>query len=293
MFSPLDFMSVVEQTCIDMRSQFPINTTIEAGWYRCKSVEFTGETAIWELNETSRYSFSAAYKRAPHRQLMQAGDDKALRAFVKTWGPIRKSLDAWTGSDPIEMYRRERDAWTAGVRFLASVEATEMQRSALLDLAEYGGAGTQSFTVVLQLLRLEYQIPGSHRIVGFDEEIHRWLESATQRQIEAATVLLAPYFLLSTLKPGFLVDRNRGRNVLKASIKFTSLLEALSWMVWQDVFQNHPIKFCEECRDLIDSTYKHKKKFCSYECAHRQTARRSARRKREERKSDNGTHKTR
>jgi hypothetical protein len=168
-----------------------------------------------------------------------------------------------------------------------------MQRSALLKLSEYGAAGTQSFTILLQLLRLEYQLPGSHRIVGFDEDVHRWLESATQKQIEAATVLLAPHFLMSVFRPGYLVDRHKGMSVLKASMKITSLLEAMSWMVWQDVFQNHPIKFCAECRGLIDSTYKYEKKFCSHECAHRQAARNSAKRRREERKSENGTSKTR
>jgi len=274
-----------------MKRQSHINTTEGAGWYRCKRVEFSGETANWELSRTSRYNFSEAYQMAPHRQFIKASDDDALRAFVKAWGPLRASLDAWSGSDPIETYRRERDRFTAGVRFLASVEEPEMQRSALLGLADLSREDF-GLQILLNELRRQFQIPGTLQS-GFDENFRPWLESVTQKQIEAATVYLVPGFALSVLIPGFSAERHGSGNVLKASLGIDSLLEALSWMVWQDVFQSHPIKFCAECRGLIDSTFKYEKKFCSYECAHRQTARESARRKREERKKDNGTQKTR
>jgi hypothetical protein len=279
-----------------MKSQSHIKPVEGPGWYRCKRVEFSGGTATWELSQTGRYSFSEAYRMSPHRQLMQASDDDALRAFVKAWGPLRFSLDTWSGSDPIEVYRTERDKWTAGVRFLTSVEEPEMQRSALLRLAEFRRTDSEPpFQFFLNMLRTPglFQIPGSLQQDRFDEDLHRWLETATQKQIEAATVFLVPRFAHSAWIPGFSVVRSGSRNVLRASLGIHSLLDALSWMVWQDVLQSHPIKFCAECRGLIDSTYKYEKKFCSYECAHRQTSRESAKRKREERKRNNGTKKTR
>lgn len=277
-----------------MKSQSYIKSSEGPGWYRCKRMEFKGDTAIWELDPTKRYSFSEAYQKAPHRQLLNASDDNALRAFVRAWGPLRFSLETWSGSDPIETYRRQRDDWTAGIRFLTSVEEPEMQRPALLKLADFRrGESDPPFRLILNFLRMQFQIPGDLQDSGFDENIYRWLETATQNQIEAATVFLVPLIPFSSRMPGFTLERSGSRYVLKASLGIYSLLEALSWMVWEDVLQRHPIKFCAECRGLIDSTFKYEKKFCSYECAHRQTSRESARRKREERKETNVTQKTR
>jgi hypothetical protein len=277
-----------------MKSQSNIKNREEPGWYRCKRMAFKGELAIWELDPTSRYNFSEAYRMAPHRQLLKANDDDALRVFVSAWGPLRFSLNAWSGSDPIETYRRQRDEWTAGVRFLTSVEKPEMQRSALLKLADFRrGESNPPFRVILNFLRIHFQIPGDLQQSGFDENIYRWLETATQKQIEVATVFLVPVVPISSRIPGFTLEQSGSGYVLRASLGIHSLLEALSWMVWEDVLQRHAIKFCAECRGLIDSTFKYEKRFCSYECAHRQTARESARRKREERRKTNVTQKTR
>jgi hypothetical protein len=277
-----------------MKSQSHIKNSEGQGWYRCKRVDFIGETATWELDPSSRYNFSEAYQRAPHRQLLKASGDDALRAFVRAWGPLRFSLDVWSGSDPIEIYRSQRDEWTAGVRFLTSVEEPEMQRSALLSLAEFRRSDSNPpFQILLNFLRMRFQIPGSLQQSGFDEELHHWLATTTQKQIEAATVFLIPFVPSSSRMPGFTLEQNGSGYVLRASLGIHSLLEALSWMVWEDVLQRHPIKFCAECRGLINSTFKYQKRFCSYECAHRQTARESARRKREERKKNNGAQKTR
>lgn len=274
-----------------MKEQLYINTNENAGWYRCKRVEFAGDTATWELSRTSRYSFFEAYQRTPHRQLIQASDDNALRAFVKAWGPLRGSLDRWSGNDPIETYRRERDGLTASVRFLASVEEPGMQRSALLGLSEVSRSDS-TLRIVLALLRAQFDIPGSVQS-GLDENIRQWLETAPQRRIEAATAFLVPNFALSLAAPGFRVMSHARRNVLQASLGIYSLASALNWMVWQDVFQNNPFQFCAECRQLFQPDTRHAKKFCSQQCAHRRTAREWQQRKRKEDRRRNGTQKAR
>jgi hypothetical protein len=274
-----------------MKRQSHINTIEGAGWYRCKRLEFTGETATWELSRTSRYNFSEAYQMAPHRQLATANDDEQLRAFVRAWGPLRARLEAWRGSDPVETYRKERDRLAAIVKLLASVAQPEHQREALLELVRLSERDSV-FEIVLEGLRLIFPIPGEYPL-GFDPNIQSWLEGATQKDIQKATEHLVCNLPLRNSGGTFTVMKEGRRSVVRASLGLASLGEALEWMVWQDVFQNHPIKFCAECRGLIDSTYKYKKKFCSYECAHRQSARESARRKREERKKKDGTQKAR
>ena len=287
-------MLLVEQTCIDMKSQIAINTKETVGWYRCKDVRFRGGTATWELSRTSRYSFLEAYKMAPHRQLIGAKDDEALRKFVKAWGPLRYSLDVWEGSDLVETYRKERDRFATGARFLASVEDPESQRSALLALSELGRKDVDSpYQFLLRGLRLDFGIPGGTAEFSFDPALHAWLETATQKQIEDAVTHIVPGFAMGVLIPGYRTERQGSATVLKISLGISSLLEALSWMVWQDVFEGHPVKFCCECRNPINSTGKYERKFCSYECAHRKSSRDSAKRKREERKRKNGIEKTR
>jgi len=283
------------QICIDMKEQHRINEVEGVGWYRCKRVEFAGEMAGWELSRTSRYSFFEAYQMTPHRQLIQADDDLALRAFVKSWGPLRPKLDAWSGNDPIEIYRRKRDHLTASVRFLASVEEPEMQRSALVGLSEISRLDSNfdtCFDITLALLRTQFPIPGSASS-GFDPNIRQWLETAEQKQIEAATVFLVPALPLSLASPGFSPERHRHGNALRATLGIHSLADALYWMVWQDVFQDHPFQFCAECRKLFQPDTRHEKKFCSPTCAHRKTAREWQQRKRNKERRTNGTQKTR
>lgn len=132
-------------------------------------MEFKGETAIWELDRTKRYSFSEAYQKAPHRQLLKADDDDRLRAFVRAWGPLRFSLETWSGSDPIETYRKQRDEWAASIRFLTSAEEPESQRPALLKLADFRRSESDPpFRFILNFLRMQFQIPGELRHSGFD-----------------------------------------------------------------------------------------------------------------------------
>jgi hypothetical protein len=273
-----------------MTEQNHINTNLMTGWCRCKSVDFDGETVIWELSKTGQYTFFEAYPMAPHRQLLQAADDNALRAFVKAWGPLRGSLIKWRGSDPVETYRRERDRLVATVQLLTAVEEREMQRPALLNLLELSRKDTNA-QLFLQGLRSHFQIPGGTP-PGFDVNLQPWLETAPLVQIEAATTLLVSALPVLSI-PSFTVEQGRRGNTLGASLGIHNLANALEWMVWQDVFQRRPFQFCGECRRLFQPNTRHEKKYCSFDCAHRKTARDSARRKREERKNNDVTQKTR
>jgi hypothetical protein len=275
-----------------MKVQQHINTSAGGYWYRCRSVEFIGDTANWELSPSGRYSFFEAYAKTPHRQLLDARSDIALRAFVKAWGPLRVGLDAWTGSDRIERYRIERDSLTATVKVLASAKDRGMQRSALSELLEIRRKQSLDKVLIFHLCQ-SLGIP-NNGVSGFDENFRQWLESATSQWIETATFAAVQMLGGSPLvSPRFFVERSGRRSVLKAELALKSLSDALSWMVWQDIFQDHPYQFCAECRVLFQPDSRREKKYCSPECAHRKTAREWQQRKRKTERRTNGTHKTR
>jgi hypothetical protein len=274
-----------------MKHQDYINRTSENFWYRCKRVTFADEIATWELSQTGRYEFSEAYKMAPHRQLIRATDDDSLRAFVKAWGPLRNGLNAWSGTDSIAIYRRVRDRLVVSARLLASVEEPELQRPALLVFVKSLSADDM-FPSILAGLK-KRRGPSSDVEVGVDVDNEEWVKSLTQKQLDSIAREVAPFFAVSAISHGYTVERKKTGNILKASLMIPDLKEAMIWMMWQDVAQSHPMQFCVECRELIEFTTHHAKRFCSHACAHRRTGREWQQRKREKERHSNGTQKAR
>jgi hypothetical protein len=272
--------------CIGMKVQKHVNTNYYPDhgscWYRCRKVEFIGEKVIWELSETGRYELVDAYHQAPHRQLIQAIDDAALRAFVRAWGPIRSSLDSWAGSDEIACYRRQRDLFQAWVRLIASIQKNEALHDAAANLLRQ--LSEEFAPAVLEVLGLP-----SGPNIGFDELGWNRLANASRSEIIWICNILVGALSFSPLVHSLSIESNRGGLRLTAKPSFLGLLDALRWMTWQDIFLDHPFWFCVECGKLILSENRHARRFCPTKCGHRRTARESARRKREERKKNNGT----
>lgn len=221
----------------------------------------------------------------PHRQLIRAKNDETLRAFVKAWGPLSPVLNEWSGSDPIKAYRTERDRLTAFVRLCASVGEPETQRSALLELANAPPTDVLKWATVWGLARRNAQIPPPNLPL-------KWLVTATPKQLVIVAETVVSAFAAPFAPTKFTAEPKGNTYSLRASLNLKSLSRALSWMVWHDLYNDRPIQFCVECRDLIDSQTKHAKRFCSPECAHRRTAREWQQRKTQKGKG-NGTQKTR
>jgi hypothetical protein len=257
-------------------------------WYRCKRVDFHADTATWELSQAGRYGFQEAYERAPHCQLVAAGNDEQLRVFVKAWGPPRAGLDAWSGSDPIASYRYERDRLVLKVKLLAAVAQPERQRSVLLELAGFSGRDI-GFEILLKGLRTVFSSPGEVPF-GADPHIQTWLEGATQNDMQMATEYLVCNLPLIRSGPNFTVVREGRRRGVHASLGLDSLGEALEWMVWQDAVYGRLFQFCERfrCQKLFRPDSRHAMKYCNERCAHLEAARKYAERKRNE-EAANGT----
>ena len=270
-----------------MKLQKHINTIDEQVWYRCKQVEFTGETATWELSntKTGRYGLMAAYEKAPHRQFVQATNDDALRAFVKTWGPLRMTLDrdVWAGSDPIPVYRHQRDLFRAWVLLLTAIQKNDGLHDAVVGLLRHD---PEPFAKQIQP---RLGLP----CAGFDEAAWERLAGASKTEIVWICEYLVGSFPVTSLAHSFAIGQTRKGLTLAARPNFLGLMDALYWMVWQDIFRENPFQFCVECGKLIPSTSRRIRRFCPDGCAHRRTGREWQQRKREKEKKTDGTSKAR
>jgi hypothetical protein len=275
-----------------MQSQNRINTNDH--WYRCSRVDFSGEKVTWELARTPGYDFRDAYEKDPHRQLIRATDNESLRVFVKAWGPLRdRRLNSWSGTDKVDFYRKMRDRLETIARLIASGARTpEKQRDALqrfVLLAEYDEEAQRLIEAVIRHPRLSNYVKA---FLTSEEDTETWLSHSRR-----SGVRLVIKWLVSELAPPATTERiqaeTHGRP-LRVSLGINNLVDALDWMLWEDMRLGRPIQFCLECDQLIHrKPTKHAKKYCSPACAHRRTGREWQQRERKEERERNGTEKAR
>lgn len=275
-----------------MKVQHRINIPTETRWCRCSRVEISGGAVKWELSRTGAYDLMESYQRSPHLQLAEAKDDGALRAFVRAWGPLRTTLlDSESGKDSVEDYRRERDRLAAEIRLVASITRPELRRSALLNAIE--SFGWRAYTdAPLIGLRHRVGIPWKGDL-GFDPKLYQWAQHASEKEISEACAYLVSFLPITDYSLKLRVQRGRHGDVVRAWPGLSSLVDALHWMVWEDVYRERPFQFCAECGALFQSDTKHERLFCSTQCARRKTSREYERRKREKEKKSDGTKKAR
>ena len=278
-------------------------------WRRCKKVDLEGETACWEL-ENEKYDIIRAYEQAPHRIFLQAEDDDLLLAFLKSWGPLEGDFSTdlqrlaveVKGRSVVRELRYERDMLRWTVKLFASIETldTANQRALLMefkslweDKRAYVLAERANWTEAMRIRfpeasrypSIPFRLPGTPAAKITD----RWIATASPEYVEELCHGLLNE-VHSEPKLGYALDRGEDRCVVRGIVKFTSLADALRWMLWQDLFQGHPLRFCAECPKLIENSSRHDKKFCSPICASRKTAREWQRRKRANEGASNGTH---
>lgn len=116
---------------------------------------------------------------------------------------------------------------------------------------------------------------------------------ASEQDIDEACAYLVSTLPMTDYSLKLIVERGKRGDTVRAWPGLRSLVDALHWMVWQDVYSERAFLFCAECGLLFQLDSKHEKKFCSTQCARRKASRDYERRKRaKERKSD-GTKKAR
>jgi hypothetical protein len=276
-----------------MKVQKHINASPETKWCRCSRAELSDGIVTWELSRTGEYDLLAAYQRRPHLQLAQATDDKALVAFVKAWGPLRQVilLDSTKGTDPVDDYRTQRDLLSAEIRLIASISHPAMQRPALMEVIAALAKRDYSDAPLVGL-RHHFGIPRDKRS-GLAPALQQWTERASVQELRAACAYLISFLPITDYSLKLRVDQSRRGDTVRAWPGLTCLVDALHWMVWQDVYRARPFLFCDECDSLFQPDSEHEKKFCSTQCARRKASREYERRKRAKEKKNDGTQKAR
>ncbi len=269
-----------------MKSKYHINAPEGPKWYRCRRVEFVQETVTWELSRRSEYGLLAAYQMAPHRQLIKATDDNSLRVFVKAWGPLRIALDAWKGSDSIAFYRNQRDLLRAWALLFSTIQEGHGLREAAIDLLKLD---SEPYGILIRSL---LGIPKGLKPSLDEAELSRLANVPEVEFLKVCDYLVGSFVVPA---PSLEIRKKGKETILCPTLGIYSIIGALHWMCWQDVFAENPFQKCAErnCGRFIDFTTGHDRKFCSPEHAHRWAARESAKRKRQERRDANGTQKTR
>lgn len=260
---------------VDMEYRFHTDAPEKASWCRCRSVRFDGDVVTWELSPNGEYDFVSFYAKQPHRELIEAVDDAALRVFMKRWGPLRRLT---SGSDSVKWYRKQRHLLTATARILASIDRRPEQRAALLSLLQASDDRHDPFNSFLRTFGSQIGVPIDPEVTT-TEDLKEWCEGASAAEIENICVRFVAEFPLTSM-PRFVVKRTRRGYNLRAALFINNLIEALWWMLWQDVFQGAPIQFCQECSGLIVQESKHQRKFCEGACAKKSADRTYAKRKR-------------
>lgn len=244
--------------------------TTEIKWRSCSHISIDGDTLQWELSDTKRYGILEAYSRGrPHREFMAAGSDDRLKLFVRKWGPLRHPPQERTGRDSVQWYRDVRDDLTATVGLIGAIGDRSKLRPALLNVIRLREFSLNSLNTLLQMTR-------RWNAVCSDPE--KWCENAPVDEIEALCEQFVNEFPLAW-GPRFVVVKRNRRNVVRSSLFINNLLEALPWMVWQDIFREEPFSFCQDCGNFILREGGREWKFCDSVCAKRNADRKSWRRR--------------
>jgi hypothetical protein len=236
-------------------------------WNRCKFAWIDKGLLHWELDPRKKYELTEAYAKEPHRDLIAANSDELLQVFVRHWGPLANTRTA-RGSQPIESCRRVRDWLSAVAHMLEAQEKGEKQRECLCGFLR---ACTHKAPTIVAYAHQIFGVSGQ----SYDDRLDKAIQSASLKLINGACSTLI-WLMEIPASPAFAVDQQRP-NVVRAVLRFDGLTNALAWMVWQDMFQKKPFRFCEEknCGKLVRSETRHARKFCSHKCAHRKTDRES------------------
>lgn len=258
-----------------MQVQHHVNVLAPGAWPRCRSVMIRGEELHCDVDWQHLYHLEDAYSAQPHVAFLKIRTDEDLRAFTQKWGPL--VLPSSPGSEvtlPVRQSWSRQRRLAAFIGLVRSVRDGENEREALEEFLT-AESETWGITKGISLVILSRFFPALTDGRGAMPDVIREAELKTIRAAVAAEIREAPL----PGSPGFDVRLRRPGEVV-ARWKIDTLQDALRWMVWRDEWAGRPLTYCTECNTPFCPKTKHRRKYCSFECAHKVAARNWARQKR-------------
>ena len=212
----------------------------------------------------------------PHLQLLNCRSDESIVRFTRAWGPLYLRTtggpdDGWQ----MGQLRRPLTVYRAAIRRFCGVKGILEAASGIGDerdtLAEFLAADEEDFK-----LSALYK-PGAEPHHQFSlklwlkigSNIFGWVRTAPISEIRSALKYCVEAEVTMPWTGGVRVMPHKGRTRVVPSYRLHSLKEALDWMLWFDEWNTNPPTACPACHTVFRPPSLHKKKYCSYNCAHR------------------------
>ena len=288
-------MQILAYAGSDMQYQHHVN--IEEGfWPPGENVSIRDGQIYCELAMVRAYDLVESYRRDPHLAFLRLKTERELVSFIQTWGPLyRFSQEEVAGTViPAKTYWTFQRWLKALVNLLGACKRCHGEREALWEFLEADSEKSDTVAVhipgkghlqqpilkdrneVLRILRgtgnpTVLQVKLLH-FFSLRHDLAKWLDQANLSDVRMAVSLTleeTPRVKGASL----LVRWSARRSQIVPRWEVDDLMEALEWMVWHDEWSQHPLLFCQACREAYRPKTAHRTKYCTPECAHRVAAR--------------------
>lgn len=231
-------------------------TNVAGTWMPGKDVRIEGDRIFCTRDHGREYSFLDAFSRGAHIRFLSLTTDKEMEGFIETWGTpqggrILEVENLVISSAVCWKYH----AWLKALAILLQTILKHPSSKLLLveDLASYKAADNNYWSSGTPLDINSYTYDLKHSpLVEVQQEVSAEIEASVESRTRLSVVW----------------DRSKKPELI-TQWELNDLGEALQWMVMADFSRERPLTFCSECGTPFRPETAHKRKFCSYGCAHR------------------------
>lgn len=255
-------------------------TRIAGKWPRGRHARLDGDILRCELDDSRGYDFMTVLSKGPHIAFLGAESTKQLLDFVNNWGPISIPDGSPIGQSVLNLrvYRLLQRKLRATIGLFDSYSG---RRNQLESLSEYFLAVEEEFRNVSESLNFAGDIPSAWAHNPMLIQHPEWVNNPPPSQTSG---LIRE--IINTFR--FWVRLNvdaRSRRVTTIWEQ-DSLQDALFWMVCQDGLDDRLPQVCPECQKMFRPLFRHRKKFCTTDCAQRSASRNYQTRLRKKRRQE-------
>jgi hypothetical protein len=257
-----------------------------SSWPKATNVRIEGNWLKYSIDQGRKTRFEQAYSDGAHEEFLQCKTDNDLCVFVRHRGPITKAEQY-----PLSLLRAKHQEMNALVVLKNTSKAKRGLPQALQGFLTAWKQGWDESETYFGLRELNNLVGDTWGMLPAPPEIDddwpwtdetvktfgtpfEWCATADyMHQLQYAGRLLSKF--LNPNHPWLVLvpDTKSGRMMTQYS--FSSLLEAIRWMVWQSEATKHPMKTCPVCGTPFRQEHEREKIYCSYKCQHRVAMRRN------------------